>query len=401
MTARPPLASGGISRRSLLSAFGLGTAGLALSACGNQALGDEAPPEGPPLVLGVCLELSGYFARIGRAELNAINIVANKINRSGFVASGRTRKIQLLPALDNLSDVKHAKIVFQQLIDQNVAAVIGGATSETSLAMGAIAEQHQVPMISLSSARSVTLPAANHQYVFRLGPNSADVAKLLADAIVAEGHKSVMIIPSNDAHGRDGAQALLATTAFTNSEIQVSVVKALPPPQPVVNGDVEATYQEVLAANPDAVIIWSVAPTAGVIARALHDPNHTVVRSKLFFDAGAASAETLSAQNTQAMKQSVAVTTSIIGGPPAAVTTPAAAARADFFNTYTSVYERFDGLAPYGGDALKIIVNAVAQTGMTDRQSLREAIEQTISTRAWPGRTRSAPGGTAAWAATR
>jgi branched-chain amino acid transport system substrate-binding protein len=359
MTARRPghglpLTGGGLSRRSLLSAIGLGAAGLTLSACGDKPLGVEAPPEGAPLVIGTCLELSGYSYRVGKAQWNAINIIADTINRSGFIAGGRTR-------------------------NSDVSAIIGGGAAATSLVMAGIAEQHQIPMISLSSARTITLPAASRQYVFRLGPNSGDVADLLTKAITSDPTiRTVLIVPTADPHGDDGAQAML--TRLNAANLQASVVTNRPPAQPVVSGDLKDTFDEALTAGADAVVIWAVAPASGVIARALRDVNRPiVVKSKMFFDAGASSAETTFPQNTQAVKGSVSVATALVGGPPSAVTTPAAAARAEFFNTYTSQYERFDGLAPYGGDALRLIVDAVAQSGESGRQALREALEQTNS----------------------
>jgi len=395
--------STGLSRRSLLSAGLFGTAAATLAACSAHIIGATAPPEGDDIVIATDLELSGNNLVVGKAQWNAIKIIAGNINANGFVAGGRTRKITLLSPFDNLSDPKQAVIGMNRLIDNpNVSAIIGAGSAGSSVKMAAVAEQRQVPMISLASASAITAPISSHAYVFRLGPNATDVARMLATAIKNTGHRRIALMYAPDAHGADG-KTQMALALSRNNLTQVAAV-AVPAgaasagrpiataspspsdgpdpspsfqlPEASAKSDMAAQVAEVMAASPDAVAVWAVSPMSGLVARSLRNAGY---RGQLFFDSGAGSSETLSPQNLNAVEGSVLVAPSILGGAPIAVTTPAAQALVDFYNSYTATYTTFDGLAPYGGDALKLIIAAVVLSGDTDRQSLRESIEQTNS----------------------
>ncbi len=391
MSQRSP----GMSRRSLLSASLLGAAGTALAACSPNSVGAPLAPDGDALVIGLNLELSGHSLVIGQAALNSIRIIVNNINVTGFVAGGRTRKINILSPYDNLSEPDQAVNGMDRLIDNpSVSVIIGAGSSPLSIGMAKVAEQHQVPMISLASASSITTPLSSHHYVFRLGPNATDVARMLAAAIKARGYRRIAVIYAADnldpgSPNADGRTQLAA--ALRGAGLTEAVAVAIPPgavsaglpvvPHPSTTGpdksaksDMAAEINAVVETSPDAVVVWAVAPMSGLAARSLRNAGY---KGQLFFDSGAASSETLSAQNQKAVEGSLVVAPGIVGGAPVAITTPAAAERVNFYNTYTAQYRTFDGLAPYGGDAIKLIVQAVIQSGVTDRQSLRESIEQT------------------------
>jgi branched-chain amino acid transport system substrate-binding protein len=385
----------GLSRRSVLSAGLFGAAGATLAACAPNKVGASSPPNGDALVIGTDLELSGHSLVVGQAQLNAIRIVANGINANGFVAGGRTRKITLMNPFDNLSEPDQAIAGMNRLIDNsNVSVIIGAGSSQLSIGMAKVAEQHQIPMISLASASSITAPISAHHYSFRLGPNAVDVAKMLATAIKQRRYQRVAVMYAADnldpgapsADGRTQMSAALAAAGLTEAvavAIPSGAVSAGLPvtPHPSQTGpdrsaksDMADQVKAAMDSSPDAVVIWAVAPMSGLAARSLRNAGY---RGQFFFDSGAASSETLSPQNQTAVEGALVVAPAILGGAPVAVTTPAAAARVNFYNTYTAQYRTFDGLAPYGGDAIKLIVQAVIQSGVTDRQSLRESIEQT------------------------
>jgi branched-chain amino acid transport system substrate-binding protein len=400
-TGTGPDQTTGISRRSLLSAGLLGAAGAALSACSSPALGPSTPSSGDSLVIGTNLELSGRSLVVGTAQWNGIKIVVDTINAGGFVAGGRTRKIVLAPPFDNLSDPKRALVGMEQLIaNKSISVIVGAGSSPLSIGMAKVAEEHQVPMISLASAGTINTPIHDHRYVFRLSPNAADVAKALAATLKAQRHQRVALMYAADSP--EGATTQISdgrtqmTAALQRVGIPMVAAVAIPPdavtaglplptatPSPSPTGpdnaaksDMAAEVAQAMASSPDAIVVWAVAPMSGLTARSLRNAGYT---GQLFFDAGAASSETLSNQNQAAVQGSYLVASSILGGAPVAVTTPAAVDRVAFYNTYTARYRMFDGLAPYGGDATKLIVQAVIQSGVVDREALRDSIEQISS----------------------
>src|SRR5215467_7955957 len=101
-------APSGLSRRSLLSAALLGGAAAAVGACADPLVG-RSVSDGPDLLIGLNLELSGLNGPIGRDQLSGINIAMNAINQDGFVVAGLRRRVRLAAkAFDNKSNPSQA-----------------------------------------------------------------------------------------------------------------------------------------------------------------------------------------------------------------------------------------------------------------------------------------------------
>lgn len=366
MTAQPPT---GVSRRTLLSASVFGTAAAALGACTTTAAGTPPPSRGPDLVIGAALELSGPNLVVGTAQSFALSIIRDTINERGFVVGGHTRNVRLI-VLDNQSDPVQAKKVTQSLIDNtDVSAIIGAGAADTSTVMAPLAEKNQIPMLSLSAAAQIVTPTVDRRYVFKLGPNASDVASRLVAAISSQGYRRIALMAANDPHGADGKAAM--QTAARNGGLTIAGHVDLPP-DGATPGDYQSQITTMMGLQAEAVVIWTLAPSSGLAARSLRVAGY---RGRLFFDSGAGSDETLSAQNRVSVNGSYLISPKILGGTPLAVTTPDAFDQQDFYVRYTQEHGTFSGLAAYGGDALKLLVAAAVAGNTFDRIGLRDALE--------------------------
>jgi branched-chain amino acid transport system substrate-binding protein len=367
MTAR-------VSRRTLLQAGLFGSAAAALGACSTTVGGATLPP-GPDLVVGACLELSGNNQNVGTEQAYALSIIRDTINERGVAIGGARRKLRLVLA-DTQSDPVRAKKVMQNLIDNPaVSAVVGTSAADTSTAVAAVAQANAMPMLSLSAADSIVTPVQDRSYVFKLGPNASDVANMLAAMMKTRRHRRIAVLYADDGHGVGGRNAMRIAADHTG----LTVVKEIPL---TASGRLTGYTNQanaVKAAKVDAVVIWAVAPNSGMVARALRERHSTApFRGELFFDSGAASDETMASYNRAAVVDSYLVSPKILDGSPLAITTPAAQDRQDFYTHYVQAHGVFSSLAAFGGDALKLIVNAAQTSGSTDRKALREALESGV-----------------------
>ncbi|HKD99026.1 MAG TPA: ABC transporter substrate-binding protein [Micromonosporaceae bacterium] len=364
----------GLSRRSLLSAALLGGAAAAAGACASPVAAGRSVPNGPDLLVGVNLELTGLNGPIGRDQLIAINIAINSINQDGFVVDGLRRRIRLAAApFDNKSDPNLAGDGMTSLSKMpGIVAVVGASTGATSSQMAPIADAQTIPMLSTASAGALDMGLTRQLYVFMLGPRSSQVATLVVKAIEAKAPhaQNIAVIATDDSYGRDGVTAMQNAIATAGGGAHLTPRFAPP------SGSKAASFTNVAKAtvsdNPDAVVVWSLSPLAGYIAQALSDAGYV---GKLFFDSGAGSDETISGTNHRAVQGAYLVAPSLLGGPPLAVTDPATLLRRDFYRSYIVGNKIFSGLAPAGADAIQLIVQAAIKADSVAPSDIRAALE--------------------------
>lgn len=369
----------GLSRRGLLAAGALGALAATTSSCAMSAAASGGPnlPTGDDLVVGASLELTGPASIVGQAQQKALMVAQSRLNGAGGVVVGnQLHRIRLLIE-DNTSDPTVGVRQATDLLDrQKVVALLGGGVAATSLAMSAIAEARRAPMISMAAAGAIINPVVQKRFIFKLGPNAQEVSDLMVEKIVAVGAARIGLIYEQTAHGTDGLAALQSsavtggTTGTAQGATTLSIVSA--EPVPVGNQDDKTAITQVLAAQPDVVVIWAYAPTSGYVAQAIRAAGY---QGTMFFDSGAAAEDALSPTNRTAMQGSYLVTPSILGGMPIAVTSPQAINQVDFFQQYSRLYGFFSGLAVYAADAVNLVAAAAHQAETTARVKVRDALE--------------------------
>jgi branched-chain amino acid transport system substrate-binding protein len=355
-----------------LLAAGLLGGAAALTGCAtrsNRVTTAPQMPLGEDLVIGASLELTGTGAIVGLSQRKAVTIAQNKLNSSGVIMNNQIRRVQVV-IRDNASDPKQAAEIAKEFAaDTRMLAIVGGGTAATAKAMAPIAEQQKIPLLATASAETILRPIANRRFVFKLGPNAADVADMLSQTIRQQGLGRVAIVAEVGDHGDSGAAAM--TTSANNEQRDLVLTVRVP----VGSHDYRAQAEQVVAATPDAVVIWAVAPTSGLVARALRQANYA---GTMFFDTGAASEDASSAQNRAATIRSYMIAPIIMAGRPIAVTTPAELDQVDFFQQYTQLYGAFSGVSVFAADAVNLVV-AAAQRGRTaaTRLRVRDELEAT------------------------
>ncbi|MGI5214300.1 ABC transporter substrate-binding protein [Plantactinospora sp. CA-290183] len=366
--AAPAVGGWRLGRRGFLVA----AAGGALAACGRET-GDVRPPrrESGELVIGASLELTGVGQSLGVLQERALRITLDQLNADGIPVGNQRRRIRLI-VQDNASDPGIAARQATELAArENVHALLGGCLAETSLAMIPVVQDQQVPFVSLASADGIALPLAQRTYVYKLAPDSRDVARALARLIRTQKHERVALLAGTGAHGDSGVQAV--TRAFETLEQELVRVARLPGG---AEPDLGAAVRRVLDREPDAVVVWATAPTSGAAARALRDAGY---EGDIFFDAGAVAEETLSPDNTPAVEGAYVVHPISLSGSSLTNTTSAGLARRDFVFRYLRQYGSFSGFAPYASDALQLIANAARLGKSVDRGRLRAYLQNQVT----------------------
>ena len=219
-------------------------------------------PSGPPVTIGAILSITGPYAPLGEPERNAIQIAVADVNATGGI-NGHPLAVQIL---DDESKADTAQQLATQLIGNKVAAIIGGSISPTSVAIARTANDAKVLQVYMTPTLSVwqTKDGIN-KYTFEATPhNELEVTKLFTFMKNTLHTKKLAVLHDDQLYGTQGTQVAEAESKAQNIPIVDEESYA------VTATDVTPQLQKVKAAGADTILIYTAAPSAGIIVRQVH-----------------------------------------------------------------------------------------------------------------------------------
>ncbi|HET8560508.1 MAG TPA: ABC transporter substrate-binding protein [Marmoricola sp.] len=140
--------SGGLDRRSFLTAVGLGAAAVGgsslLSACGVKGTGSSASDV---LKIGYVSPQTGPLAGFATADNFVVKQIRDAV-RNGFTAGGKKRRIEIV-VKDTQSDPNRATQVTRQLINSDkVDLIVGSSTPDTTNPVADQCEANGIPNVT-------------------------------------------------------------------------------------------------------------------------------------------------------------------------------------------------------------------------------------------------------------
>src|SRR6185312_15134441 len=135
--------------------------GLLATGAGCSVLDDDSG-DVPDLLVAATLELTGPNADIGIAHQRALNLQAERINQNGILGGRRIRVV----TVDNQSNAGTAASQIADFAgDQAVTAIVSGACAQCAIDGTKVANDRQVPLISLAAASGIALPAGDQRHL--------------------------------------------------------------------------------------------------------------------------------------------------------------------------------------------------------------------------------------------
>ena len=187
-----------------LAIAGALTASLATSAVAQQ-----------PIKIGAFLSVTGPAAFLGDPEEKTLQLYVDEINRGGGVLG---RKLELV-SYDDGGDAEKARTFAKRLIEQDrVDILLGGSTTGTTMAVVPLAEQSQIPFISMAGAVVIVEPVK--KWVFKT-PHTDRMAceKIFADMRARGATKIAMI---SGAGGFDKSMRQECLGVAKNYQVQIA-----------------------------------------------------------------------------------------------------------------------------------------------------------------------------------
>jgi len=206
--------------------------------------------------LGVSEPLSGAASSLGIPVVESIKTAAEFVNGHGGIDG---RQIELV-IRDDQSRADVAVQNFRRLAEEGVYGIIGPNQGSNALAAAPVLLETKVPMCGFQNTISIT--KLGNPYIFRCQTSDSDNTRAaLKFASEKLGAKNVAVLYTGDAYGTEAFAALEAEA----KEMNIPIVAA----EKINYGvsDTTAEWTKVLAAKPEAIILWGSGSTMSVALR--------------------------------------------------------------------------------------------------------------------------------------
>jgi branched-chain amino acid transport system substrate-binding protein len=318
--------------------------------------------------VGAVFSITGPGSSLGIPERDTALMLEADINARGGIKGpdGKARPLKLV-VYDDASDETKAVLAAKKLIDEDrVVAIVGTTLSGTSLAILDTVQKAEVPMISCAAAAKIVEPAAERKWIFKTPQSDQLIVGVLADYLKAKGLTKVGWLNVDYAFGQLGwiefekAAQKLGLTVVANEKFGQKDV------------DVTPQLVRVKGAAPQAVVVWSIPPSASIATKNYGDlglamplfQSHGVGNRKYIELAGPAANGVLFPAGKLLVAEQLA------DGD----------AQKNVLLAYARDFEaKYGPRNTFGGhawDAVQLAVRAIEQAG-SDRAKVRAAIEAT------------------------
>lgn len=234
-----------------------------LLSIGTAVAATSAAPGQEVYRIGAIFSITGPGSSLGIPERDTALMIESEVNARGGIKApdGRLHPIKLV-IYDDGSDETKAVLAAKKLIDEDrVAAIIGTTLSGTSLAILDTVQKAEVPMVSCAAAIKIVEPVAERKWIFKTPQSDHLIVGVLAEHLKAKGLTRVGWLNVDYAFGQLGwiefekAARRLGLSVVANEKFGQRDV------------DMTAQLTRVKAANPQAVIVWSIPPSASLATK--------------------------------------------------------------------------------------------------------------------------------------
>ncbi len=331
-----------------------------LLACG-MAFGAEIA-KGKPIKIGAIFSVTGGASFLGAPEEKTASMLVDKINAEGGVLG---HKIELI-VKDSGGDPKKAGSFAKQLIEEDkVLAIIGPSTSGETMEIKKLCEENKMILVSCAAAEVIVNPVA--KYVFKTPQKDSQAITWIFNTMKDKGISKIAVLSSNDGFGAAGKKQLEEMAKTAGIEILVNEV------YDKVATDLTDILTKVKGtAGVQAIVNWSIVPAQSIVAKnmkqiGLNVPlfqSHGFGNPKYVEQAGVAAEGTLFPAGRLLVVDELPDSN------------PQKALLAAYKKDYEAKYK--EDVSTFGGhayDALTIVVEGIKKAKSTDRDKVRDAIE--------------------------
>jgi len=338
----------------------------ALLAVGTIASGLAQPALAQGTVkVGSVLSVTGPASFLGEPEDKTLRMYVDKINASGGVAG---RKIELV-IYDDGGDANKARTFATRLVeDDKVAAMVGGTTTGTTMAMVPVFEDAQIPFISLAGAIEVVEPV--RKFVFKTPHTDKMACEKIFEDLKRRNLTKIGMISGTDGFGASMRAQCLKVAP--NYGMEIAADESYGPR----DSDMTAQLTKIKnTAGVQAVVNPGFGQGPAIVTR--NYAQLAMTGTPLYQSHGVASKSfiELAGQAAEGVRLPAAA---LLVGDKLPENDPQKKVVAEYKQTYESTTKQ--PVSTFGGhayDGLFILVEAMKRANSTDPKKVRDEIEKT------------------------
>ena len=321
-----------------------------------------AAEKSKPIKIGAIFAITGPASFLGAPEEKTARMMVKQINDSGGVNG---QKLELV-IKDSGSNPEKAVSFAKQLIEEEkVLAIIGPSTSGETMQIKKLCEENKMILISCAAAEVIVKPVA--KYVFKTAPNDSHAVQWIYDSMKEKGITKIAVLSSNDGFGGAGKKQLEELAKPAGMEILANEVYDK---QATDLTDIVTKVKST--AGVQAVVNWSIVPAQSIVSKNMKQlgldvplyQSHGFANRKYVEQAG------VSAEGILFPAGRILVVDELPD------THPQKAVLASYRKAYETQFK--EDVSTFGGhpyDALLVLVEGIKKAASTDRDKVRDAIE--------------------------
>ncbi|MGV8073320.1 MAG: ABC transporter substrate-binding protein [Syntrophobacteraceae bacterium] len=207
---------------------------------------------GEPYKIGAVFSITGVGSFLGEPEKRTVEMIADQINAQGGING---HPVELI-VYDDESDATKCNLAVKKLIKKDeVPVILGPSRSGETLAVVSVAEESQVPLISCAATYKIVTPIESRKWVFKVAGSDSHVVEKMFEYMKSKGIEKVGIMSDSTGFGAGGREELLRLAPEKGITI---VADERFGPQ---DTDLTAQLTKIRAAQPQAIVNWSIGPT--------------------------------------------------------------------------------------------------------------------------------------------
>ncbi|MED3711673.1 ABC transporter substrate-binding protein [Peribacillus frigoritolerans] len=352
-----------MKKKKLASAFlSLSLAAGVLAGCSGSGSSEKSSGDGDTIKIGVNLELSGGVASYGQSIAEGLELATAEINKEGIDG----KKIKLIK-VDNKSEASEATSGAIKLTSQDqVAAIVGAATSTNSIAQVQIAQDNKVPVISPSgTSPEITFSKDKlNDYVFRtsfIDPFQGTVAANFAAKEIKAKSAAIYIDSSSD-YSKGLAAAFKEQFEKNGGKVvaeEAYIAK---------DTDFRSTLTRLKSAKPDFIFLPGYYEEAGLIVKQARETGLDV---PFMGGDGWDSPKLVEIAGAKALNNTFITNHYSSGDPDKKIQ--------NFVSSFKAKYKDKspDAFNALGYDTGYFLADAIKRAGSADSEKIKEALEKT------------------------
>jgi len=336
------------------------SAGSSSSESGTGAIADSIK------IAGI-FSASGGAAALGEPEMQTLKMLVDQKNAEDGING---QQIELV-TYDDKSDQNEAILAMKKALTQDkVSLVIGGTTSGNSLAMLPLAEQNQVPYISVAASKQIYVgeDGKARKWVFKMPQDDQQAVERILQYLKDHNLSKVAWLNVANSYGTGGHDE------FVKHAPKYGV-------EPVIEDEFETTVTDakplltrVKKANPDVIIVWGTVQESAVVIKNIRElaldipvlASHGIATNQFIEVAG------------EAANDVILPTGKLLVANSLEDSNPQKELLIAYNESYTAKYNKSAStFGAYAADAFTIATKAIEAKG-TDSAALRDFIEQEL-----------------------